>query len=36
MIEFNSRFKDFDILKTKFELLNNPMKVNVLLQTSDF
>lgn len=36
IIEFDTRFKDFDILKIKFELFNIPKEVYVLLQTSDF
>lgn len=34
--EFNSRFKDFYILKPKFELFNNPMTVDISLQPPDF
>jgi len=34
--EFNSRFKDFYILKPKFDLFNNPMTVDISIQPSDF
>ena len=27
--EFNRRFADFDLLKTKLELFNNPMEVDL-------
>lgn len=31
MTEFNSRFKIYYTLKTKFEVVNNPMEVDILL-----
>ena len=34
--EFNRRFADFDLLKTKFELFNNPMEVDIESQASCF
>ena len=34
--EFNRRFADFDLLKTKLELFNNPMEVDIESQTSCF
>ena len=34
--EFNRRFADFDLLKTKLELFNNPMEVDIESQASCF
>ena len=34
--EFNRRFADFDLLKTKLELFNNPVKADVKSQASCF
>ena len=34
--KFNRRFADFDLLKTKLELFNNPMEVDIESQASCF
>ena len=34
--EFNRRFADFDLLKTKLELFSNPMEVDIESQASCF